>query len=913
MKNECRNDCTQPPAFPRRLISRPGLSEVAYRIGTYWDIREALLQKLNANPLLQGWTYRASDDPAIALLEGASILGDILTFYQQTYANEVFLRTARWRESIQDLVRLTGYRLSPAVGGRATLAIVVDGERPVVVPSGFPLQAQLEQLDSAADFETSQDLEAVPALSLFTLYAPTVRPNQFANDETVTTFAVETADLKGKQISLSPGDRLMLFRQSNGTCDDITILIVKEVQQQFNDTLITIEGAWTSPASIASIKAGKLGRTFRHFGHNAPEKVVGGSPENVEYHYISYDRGDSDYYPALDSNEIPLDREAPDIAIGSELIIEFVAKEFFLIGSARQTPVIYQLATKKSGNPHTVNGPHSIEIQQDPSEVDIPTGSWISRPSAVRFGERESFKATIAHAKPVSMKWGELTGAVTMITIVGEAFQASIEDGTNIRNLAIHELLGKSFELRPVRVADSASNGTHLQFYGDRPTYELLDQRPLYLVRNDGAAMHIKVANTDAGLDAGDGCRLRPLKVTPTINDPFSIIDDFPLTDPIVAVYGNLVEATQGKTERKVILGNGDSREVFQTFKLPKAPLTYHNSASETPPEVPELSVYVNDILATRVPTLFGCSPDELVYIVREDADDTSWIQFGDRKTGACLPSGVGNVVAVFRTGSGAKGPLKPDTKVKAQAKLAHLKEIAMPEVATGGDEAESGDKARLAAPGRTQALGRIVSLRDFESEVLQIPGVSMVSGSWQILDGVPSVVLTVLMESGREQEYSSVSNTIAAYNRCRGSRRFPVRAVPGARVPVYLTVSFGFDPAYQEDLVKLSIEAALGSTSENEDETTATTGLFSLLNRRFGQPEYATRIIGAVQNVKGVVWALVDNFGPLIKNEDTDTYELPDVLERRKIITCSKTRILSLGQNNLNLIGIATESNEEC
>src|SRR5262249_11287587 len=102
--------------------NRPALSHFNYRIGTYGSIRQFLLHQINATSELQSWTYRGADDPAVALLEGAAILGDILTFYQETYANEAFLRTARWRESVSDLVRLLGYRLSSGVGGNAVFA-----------------------------------------------------------------------------------------------------------------------------------------------------------------------------------------------------------------------------------------------------------------------------------------------------------------------------------------------------------------------------------------------------------------------------------------------------------------------------------------------------------------------------------------------------------------------------------------------------------------------------------------------------------------------------------------------------------------------------------------------------------------------------------------------------------------------
>jgi hypothetical protein len=107
--------CSEPLRFPRAVDNRPALPRIDRRIGSYADIREALLRWRDLAPELAGWTHRGADDPGVALLECTAILGDILTFYQQLYANECYLRTATWRDSVAELVRLTGYRLAPAI------------------------------------------------------------------------------------------------------------------------------------------------------------------------------------------------------------------------------------------------------------------------------------------------------------------------------------------------------------------------------------------------------------------------------------------------------------------------------------------------------------------------------------------------------------------------------------------------------------------------------------------------------------------------------------------------------------------------------------------------------------------------------------------------------------------------------
>lgn len=54
------------------------------------------------------WTYRGSDDPGIALIEGASLVCDILAFYQSLIVNEAQLRTEGLRESYSQMMKSEG-------------------------------------------------------------------------------------------------------------------------------------------------------------------------------------------------------------------------------------------------------------------------------------------------------------------------------------------------------------------------------------------------------------------------------------------------------------------------------------------------------------------------------------------------------------------------------------------------------------------------------------------------------------------------------------------------------------------------------------------------------------------------------------------------------------------------------------
>ena len=97
-------------------------------------------------------------------------------------------------------------------------------------------------------------------------------------------------------------------------------------------------------------------------------------------------------------------------------------------------------------------------------------------------------------------------------------------------------------------------------------------------------------------------------------------------------------------------------------------------------------------------------------------------MQFGDGETGARLPTGIGNVVALFRSGSGARGPVKLGSSPTAPERPVGFDKVTLAGIVSGGADPEDLDKAREAAPGKVQSLGRIVSIRDHETETLAIP-----------------------------------------------------------------------------------------------------------------------------------------------------------------------------------------------
>jgi len=909
LSKPCVNDCTEPLRFPKRPDdppNRPGLSHINYRIGTYADFRESMIRQLNTTPNLLSWTHREPDDPGIALLEGAAILGDILTFYQELYANEAFLGTAQWRESISDLVRLLGYRLSPGLGGRGTFAIEVSGTKAVTVPKGFLLKAQVEGIEKEAEFETVDEFLAYPWLSRFNLFRPLQEPKVKSG---TTEFYVSSPDQDLTPIVLKEDDKLLIGDPQPSTgptwLDNAEIVIIDSVREQHGTKVYKIKGSLKRGGFASAVAGFKLGRSFHHFGYNAPQKFIDTSapvtsttiPDGtgtkttttVKEQVLSFVR-------SLNSvTQASAPGSAPAVGFATGL----TAVSFLLGGSS-----IFGALTAASVTPPAVRivepSIHADEVPLDVEVQDLPNGAKFLM-------QLESFGVirTIESVANSPMKWGQQAGTTSMVKL-DAALAFDGHNTADIRNLVFYEVLTPLLTLKAAQTDASETKGSELYFYGTDAEAQTLTNRSLIVADAEPKTVAVQSVETLSPLDRP---RLRKVKLDTVLD-----YSAFPHQEPFLDVFGNLIDATQGKTQSEAVLGSGDNTQIFQTFKLPSAPLTYLLSVGDSPPEKPELQIYVNNRLWTHVSTFFGQGLDEEIYIVREDANNDSYVQFGDGKTGTRLPTGFENVTAVYRTGTGAFGALQDGTQVQG-GKLTGLDKIQMPDVASGGSEPEDGNSAREAAPGKVQSLDRLVGLRDFESEVAAISGVARARAAWQLRYNIPAVVITVLMKTGRNHESEAVKGVIGHYNQCRGPNRHPIIVDRGALQYVRVAVDFAFDSTFREELVRQDIEFALGTNSgKTKNAGDSLYGLFGMRQRNFEQPEYANTITGIVQGVEGVKWVKVRVFSSLGEADDPATIALDSGTEKfNESVGCEPWQILSLFSAHLTLTAVREPAKGVC
>lgn len=299
--------CCKPPAglVPIEIINRPGLSAIAFRVGTFSSFRQSLLQAIAGTPGLSALRTRLSDDYAITILELWSTVADVLTFYQERIANEAYLRTTMQRDSILRLAKLLDYHLNPGVAATTLLAFTLEKDAQVIVPVGLRVQSVPGQNEQPQKYETTESITADFRLNKLGIYSRPIRIDNFKDKKQL----YLTPGNAGLEIaeSLSPGDRVALFAQGGQRVEELT---VEEVRLEGEHVLL----CWKTPIQSdwnPTTKCFRFVKVFRLFGVTAPEQYLKPSIPDPDRHVIYFD-----------SDSSQLDLEAQQILQNVFLILE---------------------------------------------------------------------------------------------------------------------------------------------------------------------------------------------------------------------------------------------------------------------------------------------------------------------------------------------------------------------------------------------------------------------------------------------------------------------------------------------------------------------------------------------------------------------------------------------------------------
>jgi predicted phage baseplate assembly protein len=310
---------------------------------------------------------------------------------------------------------------------------------------------------------------------------------------------------------------------------------------------------------------------------------------------------------------------------------------------------------------------------------------------------------------------------------------------------------------------------------------------------------------------------------------------------PTIDALFNLLTVTRGKTVASEVLGSGNAAVGGQDFTLQKSPVTYFVDPASLSGDrfSSTVRVWVNQLRWSEVPSFFGELADAQVFVTREDEDGKTHVMFGDGVNGARLPSGVNNVVASYRFGSGAASP-SPGTLTNIMQPQPGLKSLRNPIAPTGGADPDPPSRIRTLAPRSVLTFGRAISLDDYQVIAATTPGVIQATASYGF-DAVaqrPGVAIWVSGDAGCVAAVQAAIATAADPNR-------PVTVLPATGIDTVVRLTYVRDARYLDDVAAAALYAALLDPDS---------GLFGVNRVGIGEAFYDSQVYETCLDVPGVV-----------------------------------------------------------
>lgn len=800
---------------PVAIANRPGLSALAYRIGTQPLFKNSQLARLGKVPKLQ---TRADDDPSIALLDAWACVADTLTFYQERIANESYLRTATERRSLIELGRLIDYKARPGVAAGAFLAFTIENAPgapelaapPTTLGVGLKVQSIPAQGALPQTFETVEAIEARPEWNA-------IRPRQ--RREQPLSAAVQTVRVNGTSTNVAPGD-VILIVAGEGDGDRAVKRVVK-VTADANSGTTRIDLVVDPPDPPRFVFPPLPLGIFR------PQRYVLSSSFVAE-NILGSSWRQADLFAFAGVQKWSMRALTRNIAW--HVAHPVLPPETVGVFAFRDRAAIFgHNAAKGTGDTANWDNPARTlrdddgggrEVHLDRTYPGIVAGSWVVLESPT---DRQIYR---------------------------------VEDNAELSRADF----GLSAKVTRLRLSDDAGFGT----FKIRETTVLarsdaLDLAQLPIV-DDVEGVSITLDNVYLGLKVG-----QTVIVTGARADLDGVVESEPMTvtevdftagfttlvfqqalansyiRDTVTINANVAAATHGETVQES-LGSGDGGQAHQRLALIQQPLTYVSSDGPSG-GASTLQVRVNDLLWQEAPNFFGRTSVERVYVTHTSEQGKTTVEFGDGLNGARAPTGFDNIRATYRKGMGAAGNVDANQLTLLLTRPAGARSVTNPLPASGGTDPEPGDGIRRNAPVTILTMDRIVSLQDYEDFARAFAGVAKALASPWIWSGhARGVFLTVAGPDGADLPPNgpTYANLLAAIGKAGGTH-IPVRMQSYRKAFFRLAGTVTVASDAQTDLVVAAVEAALRSG-------------FSFEARNFGQAVNLSDVVAVMQAVPGVV-----------------------------------------------------------
>jgi hypothetical protein len=896
---------------PQAIANRAALSAVAYRAGTYSTFYASMLAALSDPALapLAALRTHAPSDFSIALLDAWAVVLDILTFYQERFANEAFLRTATEQRSVFELARLIGYVPSPGVAASATLSFTLSSAAgspdDVLIPARTRVQSVPGPGQKPQVFETASDLTAVIALNA--LPAQTQVPWKLDIGDTSTWIAgaanninigdalLFVTSVAGQPSASGPADLRFVSRvaidatsgntqmwwnhplanTTAATTSDVSIYIFRKKAALFG---AQAPNPFLLPATtLPQIPGSPVAATFGTFRAEAQTINVSDSPAMTDVSAVfrqyltdwlfAYEGGGVIHLDAAYAGLEPSGSRAAELQW--LVLTNSGASAFFQVSAASESnPNLYAVSAKTS--------------QLTLSSATALSGSPGADLDAILTSFIKQTRTTTAYVQsemltPAPLPLTEWNGTVTFplaegmvvpvqgstIAVIGGQQVASQQPiGISGKRVRLQVDSGDSCTFVPANSSGILPVADDQIFFANAfpPETDTITGLPSWSVATLSGIAGVLIV-------AADNMRLLPADKSDPIVSEAALVDVALVAGDIttltlkpalsgiydattVRVNANTVDSAHGETVQE-ILGSGDATNKALQFTLKQAPLTYVTAATGTGTQS-TLEVWVNNLQWHEVSNLLAAGPADRVFVTRVDAQGNTVVQFGNGVQGACTPTGQSNIRAVYRKGIGSAGMVNAGQLSQPLDRPQGVKSVTNPGAASGAADPATAADARSSAPLPTLTIGRIVSLEDYQNFALNFAGVAKALATWTWVGNRRGVFLTIAGEGGAILKSDDpIALKLVAAIQSNGNPYIPLMLAP------YEPVLFRITAAVKVDEQNYDADQVLAQVWQNLQNA------YAFKQRRLAQSVVASQIVEMIQKTPGVIASQLQALNP--------------------------------------------------
>jgi hypothetical protein len=349
------------------------------------------------------------------------------------------------------------------------------------------------------------------------------------------------------------------------------------------------------------------------------------------------------------------------------------------------------------------------------------------------------------------------------------------------------------------------------------------------------------------------------------------------------AVNGSAtVNATQGETVTSEVIGvsNGGPNQIFELAQSPVI-----NGS---------VSIIVSGVSYSQVSYLIDYQEFDPVFTAEADAEDVTYVTFGDGISGRVPPNGA-QIIATYRVGGGTQGNVSANTiKFILSNQVTGLTVVnqAVGQIsgaASGGADPETTDSIRVNAPQSIRALSRAVSLSDYSSLAVQVQGVAKAISIAEVYSSI-TIYLAPYGDSGLQSDgltSSTVFNNLVEKVYSFFADKTPPGTTLTFQPPKYVPAQIKIDVVLLPQYVKAKVTAEVQSAIES---------LLDFDNVAFNDRINLQDLLSSVNAVPGVSRASVSK---MVRLDEEQTFAINNKVLTSDVatLTTSATHNLSVGQ----------------